>query len=428
MTQHISSASDGRFRLVWKSPGASSAPVRLLEPTAPLSVAQDALQTVFRPEGQRVAVVAPHLDDELLGPGGTISELLRKGSRVHVIIATAGDAYTDSCRHWFGVDQALPEHYQEMARLRRAESLAAMQVMGLGPSDMTFLGFPDAGTETMWRTWDKPYRSPFTNAEAVYHASEGEGRPFVGQVEVDALFSVLDRLAPDLIFIPHHLDTHGDHWVTGATATAAIQWGKARRRPWAQMAPVYTYLIHWETWPGRGRFPGMPLVPPFPGAPQGTPWVTVPLRRETVTKKAQALNLYRTQLVINQEYLYLSAFIRRNELFGRLEPLVVKPDAPAVVRHPGRAAPHPPVTLHLTRDSLTLLVTDDRRLRLQVTAFHADQVTRHSVEDQSQGTDGVRRLVFPLSLLGSSRALVELDAVDGRKYQRLLGTRLVQIG
>lgn len=428
MAQHVSPAADGRFRLIWKSPRLSSKPARPIALAATLPMVQDALHTVFRPAGQRVVVVAPHLDDELLGPGGTVSELLRQGSRVHVIIATAGDAYTDSCRLWFGVDSVRPDHYREMAKLRRMESLAAMGVMGLEPSDMTFLGFPDAGTETMWRTWDKTYQSPFTDADAVYHASEGEGRPFVGQTEVDAMFSALDRMTPDLIFIPHHLDTHGDHWVTGAVVTAAIQWGRARRRPWAQMAPVYTYLIHWETWPGRGRFPGMPLVPPFPGGPQGTPWVTVPLSRETVDKKASALDLYQTQLVINQEYLYLSAFIRRNELFGRLEPLVLKPNTPAVITHPGRQRARLPVTLQVGADALTFSVSDPRPLRLQVTAFHPDQVTRHTVEDRPQETDRARRIAFPLSSLRGSRALVELDAVEGQKYQRLLGTRLVEIG
>lgn len=41
----------------------------------------------------RLLVLAPHCDDEVVAAGGLIQAALREGMDVHVVIATAGDAY-----------------------------------------------------------------------------------------------------------------------------------------------------------------------------------------------------------------------------------------------------------------------------------------------------------------------------------------------
>lgn len=44
-----------------------------------------------RPEGKKIAVIAPHPDDEMIGPGGTLIKAAQKGAAIHVIYITSGD-------------------------------------------------------------------------------------------------------------------------------------------------------------------------------------------------------------------------------------------------------------------------------------------------------------------------------------------------
>jgi N-acetylglucosamine malate deacetylase 1 len=50
------------------------------------------------PSKKRIAVLAPHPDDEMIGPGGTLIAALRKGARVDVVYLTNGDDRPDRPR------------------------------------------------------------------------------------------------------------------------------------------------------------------------------------------------------------------------------------------------------------------------------------------------------------------------------------------
>ena len=41
-----------------------------------------------RPTGERILVIAPHPDDEIIGPGGTLVRAIRAGATVHVVYLT----------------------------------------------------------------------------------------------------------------------------------------------------------------------------------------------------------------------------------------------------------------------------------------------------------------------------------------------------
>jgi LmbE family N-acetylglucosaminyl deacetylase len=80
----------------------------------------------------RVLCFAPHPDDEVLGPGGTLLLHARSGGDVRVVLATDGAA-GDPDRHFD------PAVYPE---LRRAESRRAMELLGV--SEPLFWGLPDS--------------------------------------------------------------------------------------------------------------------------------------------------------------------------------------------------------------------------------------------------------------------------------------------
>jgi N-acetylglucosamine malate deacetylase 1 len=81
-------------------------------------------------------VIAPHPDDETLGCGGLIARQLRARAPVHVVFITNGEA-SHRGHPTMSAD--------EIARSRRAEALAALEVLGAtdAAAICTFLGAPD---------------------------------------------------------------------------------------------------------------------------------------------------------------------------------------------------------------------------------------------------------------------------------------------
>ena len=94
--------------------------------------------------GARIAILAPHPDDESLGTGGLIQRALAAGAEVRVIFVTDGDnnpwpqRFVE--RRWF---IEAPERARWGAR-RRAEGQHALQLLGAGQVQAESLGLPDA--------------------------------------------------------------------------------------------------------------------------------------------------------------------------------------------------------------------------------------------------------------------------------------------
>lgn len=114
---------------------------------------------------RRIAVIAPHPDDEVLGVGGTIARLATEGAEVHVVIVTKG----------------LPPHFEEsLIQKGRAEARRAHELLGV--SETHFLDFPAAALDST------PHR-------------ELNGR----------LRDVLVNIKPEIVFLPFGGDIHLDH-------------------------------------------------------------------------------------------------------------------------------------------------------------------------------------------------------------------------
>jgi LmbE family N-acetylglucosaminyl deacetylase/glycosyltransferase involved in cell wall biosynthesis len=116
----------------------------------------------FEPQdlrGERLLVLAPHPDDEVIGCGGLVALHVRDGRKVHVVVATDGAQAGDAAQ-------------------REAESRAALAL--LGDATIEFLRFPD--------------------------------RELANVRELDSrLAAILREWKPDLIAIPSPLEIHPDH-------------------------------------------------------------------------------------------------------------------------------------------------------------------------------------------------------------------------
>src|SRR3954451_7311007 len=116
----------------------------------------------FEPQdlrGERLLVLAPHPDDEVIGCGGLVTLHLRDGRKVRVVVATDGAEAGDASQ-------------------RESESRAALA--SLGDATIEFLRFPDR---------------KLTDARELD----------------DRISSILREWKPDLIAVPSPLEIHPDH-------------------------------------------------------------------------------------------------------------------------------------------------------------------------------------------------------------------------
>jgi LmbE family N-acetylglucosaminyl deacetylase len=122
----------------------------------------------------RVVVFAPHPDDEVLGCGGALADLLERGARLDVVLVTDGAA---------GARDA--GERGRIAATRMEESRRALEILGGGALHAG--GFPDRGLADRLE-------------------------------EVEALLARwLVQASPALVFAPSPVETHPDHRAVAAS-------------------------------------------------------------------------------------------------------------------------------------------------------------------------------------------------------------------
>lgn len=129
-------------------------------------------------------MLAPHMDDEVLGCGGTIARHALAGSKVHVIFLTDGRRGGGALRAPDGTAVAA----QEVVAIRKAEAQRAAQVLGV--SALTFL-----------------------DAEDSLLSSDAH----VGL----RLREILLRECPDIVYLPFFMEAHPDHRAASAVLCSA---------------------------------------------------------------------------------------------------------------------------------------------------------------------------------------------------------------
>lgn len=183
-----------------------------------------------------VLVLAAHPDDEILGFGGTLALLNAAGTRVHVVVATDGEASHP------GSPTLTP---RDLAALRRREDTASLAKLGLEACGPTRLALSDGGLA----------------------AHEEELTAAVGGL-IDAF---------DLCVAPWIGDVHPDHECVGrAAASAAAAAGRA--------------VWHYPVWMWHWAEPADPRVPWHRGA-------RIELPPRTRAAKNAAITCHQSQIL-----------------------------------------------------------------------------------------------------------------------------------
>jgi LmbE family N-acetylglucosaminyl deacetylase len=139
----------------------------------------------WQPSGERIVVLAPHMDDEVIGCGGTIARHVAKGSAVTVIFLTDG--------RLGGAASGLPARGTErsagIASTRKDEARRALGELGI--SNAVFL---DAKDGELGATLE------------------------LGEALRDALVAA----RPEIVYLPFFLEEHPDHRAASALLSAAV--------------------------------------------------------------------------------------------------------------------------------------------------------------------------------------------------------------
>lgn len=123
----------------------------------------------------KVLIVAPHPDDEVLGCSGLIQRMIENGKQVYVVILSGGEKSHQDCCH---IDEPT------LIDSRRNLSQKAAEILGLPLNQLHFLDYPDG-------------RISYNNAEN------------------QRLQTLIRELSPNAIFVPHTGDGWSDHIETG---------------------------------------------------------------------------------------------------------------------------------------------------------------------------------------------------------------------
>jgi LmbE family N-acetylglucosaminyl deacetylase len=130
---------------------------------------------IWEPEGKKIIVLSPHMDDEVLGCGGTLFQHILKGAEVTVVYLTDG-----------ATGGMLPENSTDgkekvgLVEVRKQEARLATKTLGI--QTCIFLDFAEGHLESNSKIQDE-------------------------------LRKIISSIRPDLVYLPSFLEEHPDHRV-----------------------------------------------------------------------------------------------------------------------------------------------------------------------------------------------------------------------
>ena len=268
-----------------------------------------------------ILVIAPHPDDEVLGPGGYIKKAIKKGANVYVIMMTYGDGYKIAAETEQNFD-GRPASLIKFGKKRRLETISALEYLGVKEDHIYFLGFPDRGISYMWiYNWQTLFRSPFTRATySPYPTSYIKEIPYNGRTVFSVLLRLIQEIKPNIVFLPSPFDFHVDHWSTYSFSIGAILYLISEKK--ISIPFIYTYLVHYRGFPyPKGYYPKGALLPPKDMEKYNTKWRSYDIE-DVEMKKKEAIMKYKTQLVLLKRLLL--SFVRINELWGEIPEIFIE--------------------------------------------------------------------------------------------------------
>jgi len=282
---------------------------------------QATMRRLVAPNRDRILVLAPHPDDEVLGCAGIIQRAVKNGIPVKIAFLTYGDNNQWSFLIYRKHLVLMPKAVRLMGEMRRNEAIEASKTLGLPSENLIFLGYPDFKTLNIWYTnWGKsaPAKSMLTHVRAVpYQTAFRPGAEYKGEDILEDLKSIIRDFRPTKIFVSHPADHNPDHRSLYLFTRVALLDLESEIQP-----SLNPYLIHYKRWPKpAGYHPDSKLSPPETLA-SDISWKSNTLTADEIALKHLAIQKHHSQFISSPGYLL--SFIRSPELFGDFPDILVR--------------------------------------------------------------------------------------------------------
>jgi LmbE family N-acetylglucosaminyl deacetylase len=276
-------------------------------------------------QGVDALVFAPHPDDEALGTGGILRQIVERGGRAVVVVMTNGDGYPDAAAFVTGKDPTALQaaDFLELARIRQGHSLDALGQIGLAEHAL-FLGYPDGGLAQVSAATQRPFVQPHTRKAETYGVrapdyhlrAHGRAAPYTRASVSSDMVEIIKRHAPAAIYVTSEADGHGDH----ATAFRLVRDAALAA---GYHGTLHTYVVH----SGRGNDWPWPHALTLAGSfeahmvdgvqiPEGVPWPPprrVPLTPAQAAGKLAMIRAYDTEM--KMQATLMESFAKSEEIF-----------------------------------------------------------------------------------------------------------------
>jgi len=255
----------------------------------------------------RILIIAPHPDDEVLAAGGLIATVSKSYNplNIRVVVATNGDAsYLTAIFH--GSHLFTKKNFRRQAFHRQQESLKALACLGLDAEQVFFWGFPDRGLASLWHhrlKMKQPYYSVTTGYRNSVQALNSPVLPFSSACLMALFEKELFDFHPTIVIMPHPQDNHPDH-----RALAEFTLLAAGNYHSTAALPLPMYLAYWMWQP----------LKPFRHILSPTFMRRLTLSADIRIQKASALHCYSSQKIAAGKLL-LAAEHSDSEIFTLLQ-------------------------------------------------------------------------------------------------------------
>lgn len=263
----------------------------------------------------KLLIVSPHIDDEILSSGGLMQEALARGAQIKIIYLTNGDNSYFSVIKENKNFKETPNDFLSLGEKRMKEANEATGVLGISSSSLVFLGYPDGGLKSLLSA---NFVTPYTHKASKlnynpYAKTYREKQFYTGINLLSDLKEIINSFQPTIIILPHFRDSNSDHRASHDFIISALEEN-------SQNMKLFGYLAHYRYFPpAKGLHLNQFLYPPAKlFTKEG--WASFDLNDEQQKLKLEALYKNQSQLYFypTEGKLLLESFVRKNEIFEGL--------------------------------------------------------------------------------------------------------------
>ncbi len=252
--------------------------------------------------GDRILVLAPHIDDEAISSAGIIQQAETKGAKILVVYATNGDGTSYPL-----VRKLLRSGwFVSFGKKRMVEAKNAAACLGLNKENLIFLGYPDQVLKIMFNN-PAVFTSKSTRLNYnPYLETYRQKQLYIGKNLIKDLAEIMLDFKPTMAIISHPRDIHPDH--------RYLFWFLQKAMVQANLWPdQYGYLVHFKSYSAKKA-----LLQPPPKLAGSNRWYSFDLSLMQKQKKLAAIRANASQLKRFPVRNFLGAFARQNEIFEKI--------------------------------------------------------------------------------------------------------------